>query len=150
MEKQIDVPNCSNCGARLVEKRTKNNRRIFACPNWNFAGTGCLGTIYDPHQEEERKRIFPRVVIRHNVASRSEKGKFRTVEVYENGDMRCNCFAGDMSKFCHHQKETGKWLKELLKKIEVENKVDFNTIELKEKKKCKTISMVDQNQSKEH
>jgi hypothetical protein len=85
--------------------------------------------IYDPHQEDERKKIFPRVVIRWNVASRSEKGKFRTVEVYENGDMRCNCFAGDLNKFCYHQQRTGKWLKELIRKIEAENKVDFDKLE---------------------
>jgi hypothetical protein len=126
------IPNCNNCGAQLKERKTKNNRTIWACPNWRQDGRGCLGTIYDPHQEEERKRIFPRVVIRHNVASRSEKGKFRTVEIFESGDMRCNCMAGDMSKFCYHQQRTGKWLKDLVRKVEKENKVDFDKLELTE------------------
>lgn len=131
------IPNCSNCGTQLKERITKNGRKIYACPNWKPDGTGCQGEIYDPKQEEERKRIYPRVVIRHNVASRSEKGKFRTVEVYEDGNMRCNCTAGDMQRFCYHQKKTGKWLKDLVRLIQEVNKVDFDQIEIEEKPKPK-------------
>ena len=111
------IPNCNNCGSQLKERKTKNNRTIWACPNWKPDGTGCMGTIYDPHQEDERKRIFPRVVIRYNVASRSEKGKFRTVEVYESGDIRCNCMANSMGRDCRHMKETIDYFSVLFDKI---------------------------------
>jgi len=120
-----------------VEVTTKNGRKIYGCPNWRVDGKGCPGTIYDPNHEESRKRIYPRVAIRYNVASRSEPGKFWTVEIYEDGSMRDNCIAGDMQKFCWHQKKAGKWLKDLVRLMEKVNNIDFDKVELEKPKKNK-------------
>lgn len=132
---EITIPNCNHCGTQLVQRETKNARIIYACPNWRKDGTGCAGTIYDPNSEESRNRIYPRVVIRHNVPSKSEPGKLRTVSIHETGDMNCNCLAGEMGKLCRHKKDTGKWLKDLVRKLQEVNNIDFDNI--KEEKKPK-------------
>ena len=118
---EIIIPKCEYCKSELVEVITKNGRKIMACPNWKPNGMGCQGTIYDPERNQNHKKIFPRVLIRWNVPSRSEPGKNRTVEIYENGNMRCNCVAGQMTKFCHHQQVVVKELESLLEKIKKEN-----------------------------
>lgn len=119
----MEVPNCDYCGTRLAEITTKNGRKIFACPNWKPNGKGCQGTIYDPERKKIHKKIFPRVLIRWNVPSRSEPGKNRTVEIYEDGSTRCNCMAGQMTKFCHHQQVALRELEGLVAKIKKENKI---------------------------
>lgn len=112
------IPQCSTCGATLIERTTNNGRTIYACPNWQPNGKGCPGMIYDPNREEDHKKIYPRVVIRWNVPSRSEKGKNRTVEIYESGDIRCNCIANSMGRECRHINETITYFSNLIKKID--------------------------------
>ena len=118
---EIKVPKCGNCGSDLVERETKNKRKIYACPNWRPDGKGCKGDIYDPNRQAEHDRKYPRVLIRWNVPSRSEPGKNRTVEIYEDGSMRCNCWAGEVGKFCFHQQTVLKELENLLARIRKEN-----------------------------
>ena len=113
---ELIIPNCSHCGSKLVKRRTRNNREIYACPNWRFDGiNSCQGDIYDPNREAEHKSRYPRVVIRWNVPSRSEPGKYRTVEIYEDGSMRCNCPA--WKEYCYHQQVAVRELEDLLAKI---------------------------------
>jgi len=40
---------------------------------------------------------------RFKVLSRSEKGKFRIVELNNNGKLSCNCPAGEWSRPCRHK-----------------------------------------------
>lgn len=118
----IKIPNCDHCGKELAEKITKNGRNVWACPRWEPGGRGCQGTIYDPERPEQHKRIYPKVMIRWNIPSKSEPGKVRTVEIYESGDTRCNCFAGGTQKFCRHQQATLMHLIKLVELIQEQNK----------------------------
>ena len=117
----MEKPKCDHCKSELVARRTKNGREILACPKWKADGSGCQGTIYDPAREQIHKNKYPRVVIRWNVPSRSEPGKLRTVEIYEDGNIRDNCPAGDMMRFCHHQQVVIQESERLLIKIKKEN-----------------------------
>lgn len=64
------------------------------------------------------KRLFS-----WKVPSRSKPGTFHRVDVYDSGDMDCDCIAGQMNKFCHHKNVILATLKELVKKIIEINKL---------------------------
>ena len=113
---------CDHCHKQLEPTTTKNGRQIYACPRWKPEGKGCAGTIYDPNREERQKKIYPRVMLRWNIKSRSKPDTMRTQEVYETGDTRCNCEAGEMQKFCHHQQVMLMQLIALVEKIKKQNK----------------------------
>jgi len=53
------------------------------------------------------------------VASRSEKGKFHIVVLYQDGHLECNCVAGQFHQNCFHKKRVNLWLqkKKLLDKL---------------------------------
>lgn len=51
------------------------------------------------------------------VPSKSEPGKLHIVEIYTDGELRCDCVANQMGKVCSHMKKTSIFLDGLLKKI---------------------------------
>lgn len=71
---------------------------------------------------------MPKLILKMGVPSRREPERIHTVELYEDGNMRCSCMAGEMRKFCHHQKTEGKYLKDLVRKIEKVHNVNLDEI----------------------
>jgi len=47
---------------------------------------------------------FPAIKKTFKVPSKSEKGKFHFVELYEDGTLECDCIAGLMKRNCRHKK----------------------------------------------
>lgn len=47
------------------------------------------------------------LIWKFRVASKSKPGTFHTVDVYNTGEMKCDCIAGSMGKPCRH-KDTAK------------------------------------------
>jgi len=60
----------------------------------------------------------PKLIWRLKVPSKSHPGTFHIVEVYDSGDMRCDCIANQMGKVCSHMKKTITYIKVLLYKME--------------------------------
>lgn len=100
MEEENIKPTCPNCGTELVEKEGKT---YLVCPNWKPHGAGCEGTIYWP--EGYRQNNYPMKLFSYKAKSRSNPGHYHIVVVYEDGSVDCPCPAGQMGKFCSHEKE---------------------------------------------
>jgi len=60
----------------------------------------------------------PKLIWRLRVPSKSNPGTFHIVEMYETGDMRCDCWANEHGKVCSHMKKTLFFSKQLVKKME--------------------------------
>jgi len=63
----------------------------------------------------------PKLIWKFRVPSKSSLGKFHIVEIYENGELRCDCIAGSMNKFCRHKQIILKRLEILIKDIKNQN-----------------------------
>jgi len=59
----------------------------------------------------------PICLIRARVQSRTIKGLIHTVEIYSSGDSRCSCPAGEMGKFCYHQRKVYQMTQQALKEL---------------------------------
>ncbi len=51
------------------------------------------------------------------IPSKSEPGTFHIVEIYTNGEMRCDCFAAEMKKVCHHIRKVRNFIERLSDKV---------------------------------
>ena len=60
----------------------------------------------------------PKLIWRLQVPSKSKPGTFHIVEVYDSGDMRCDCMANEFGKVCDHMKKTLTYIKTLAVKME--------------------------------
>jgi len=60
----------------------------------------------------------PKLIWRLRVPSKSHPDTFHIVEIYESGDMRCDCKYNEFGKICSHIKGTHLFLKKLLAKID--------------------------------
>jgi len=65
----------------------------------------------------------PICLVRVKTQSRTVKGLLHTVEIYSTGDSRCSCPAGEMGKFCYHQRELYRITKEALKELCLKNQL---------------------------
>lgn len=59
----------------------------------------------------------PKLIWRLRVPSKSKPGTFHVVEIYDSGDMRCDCWANEHGKVCSHMKKTRLYIKVLLSKM---------------------------------
>ena len=65
-----------------------------------------------------KKNSQMKVILKVLVPSKSLKGDYHEVEIYKNGEMKCNCIAGFYKvKECDHIKEVKKWLKNYVKSL---------------------------------
>ena len=59
----------------------------------------------------------PILIWRFRVPSKSHPGTLHIVEIYESGDMRCDCIANQMGNVCRHIKGTMDFLEKLIVKL---------------------------------
>jgi hypothetical protein len=62
-----------------------------------------------------------KLILKLRVPSKSTPGIFHIVEIYESGEMRCDCIAGERKKFCRHKQIILKRLETLIKDIKKQN-----------------------------
>ncbi len=60
----------------------------------------------------------PKLIWRLRVPSKSHPGTYHIVEIYDSGDMRCDCVAAEMGKVCRHMQDTLFYLKQLTAKLD--------------------------------
>ena len=59
----------------------------------------------------------PKLIWKVRMPSKSSPGEFHVVEVYDSGDIRCDCLAAEMSKVCDHMRKTRDFIEVLSEKI---------------------------------
>ncbi len=116
MTEEIKVPNCRTCGVQLIKHKEHD---YYCCPNWKPDNMGCPGDIL--YLDGAYKKNYPAPIIFYKVESRSEKGHFYTVKIYESGDIECQCVADQMARFCYHQRKTVDDIEILIRKIKKAN-----------------------------
>lgn len=119
MDNEIKIPNCKNCGAKLVKHPHKD---YYVCPNWKPNNAGCEGDIWWPN----KKKNYPNVVFSVKMESKSNPGHYYQVKFYEGGDIHCGCVASEMGKFCRHKREAIELVEGIIAKIKKENQPGRN------------------------